>query len=74
MTKDYKLAVFICRAQPFHKEHKRIIDIALAKAEHVLVLIGSAGSGRTLRNPFTYAERYTMIQHWIVSNLKLDRY
>jgi bifunctional NMN adenylyltransferase/nudix hydrolase len=33
----------------------------LAKAKHVLVLVGSSGSARTIRNPFTFAERREMI-------------
>lgn len=61
MTKDYDLLVFIGRFQPFHNEHQRIIDIALKRAKHVLVLIGSSGKARTIRNPFTYAERSQMI-------------
>jgi len=60
--KEYDLLVFIGRFQPFHNEHKRIIDVALEKSKHVLVLIGSAGKPRTIRNPFTYAERKQMIQ------------
>jgi len=62
MTKEFDLLVFIARAQPFHLEHKRIIDIALEKSNHVLVLIGSSGRARTIRNPFTYLERRDMIQ------------
>ena len=62
MEKEFDLLVFIGRFQPFHLEHKRIIDIALQKSRHVLVLIGSAGKARTVRNPFTYQERKRMIQ------------
>lgn len=60
--KEYDLLVFIGRFQPFHNEHKRIIDTAISQSKHVLVLIGSAGKPRTIRNPFTYAERRIMIQ------------
>lgn len=61
-TKPYDLLVFICRAQPVHKEHVRIIEIALEQSKHVLVLVGSSGKARTIRNPFTFAERKRMIQ------------
>lgn len=61
MEKEFDLLVFIGRFQPFHTEHKRIIDIALEKAKHVLVLVGSAGKPRTVRNPFTFVERKDMI-------------
>ena len=60
--KEFDLLVFILRAQPFHNEHKRIIEVALEKSKHVLVLVGSSGSPRTIRNPFTYQERRDMIQ------------
>lgn len=57
----FDLLVFIGRFQPFHNEHKRIIDIALQKSRNVLVLVGSAGKARTIRNPFTFQERVEMI-------------
>ena len=59
--KEFDLLVFVGRFQPFHKEHKRVIDIALEKSRHVLILVGSAGKARTIRNPFTFDERKQMI-------------
>lgn len=61
MSKQYNLAVFIGRFQPFHLGHLTVINKALEIAEQVLVLIGSVNEPRTLRNPFTYAERIRMI-------------
>ena len=61
MEKEFDLLVFIGRFQPFHTEHKRIIDTALQKSKYVLVLVGSAGKPRTVRNPFTFEERKDMI-------------
>ena len=61
MEKEFDLLVFVGRFQPFHNEHKRIIDIALQKSKNVLVLVGSAGKARTIRNPFTFEERADMI-------------
>ena len=61
MDKEFDLLVFVGRFQPFHNEHKRIIDIALEKSKNVLVLVGSAGKARTIRNPFTFDERSGMI-------------
>lgn len=58
----YDLLVFIGRMQPFHAEHQRVIDIALTKAKNVLVLVGSAGSARNIRNPWSYVERKMMIK------------
>ena len=60
--KEFDLLVFVGRFQPFHNEHKRIIDIALQKSKNVLVLVGSAGKARTIRNPFTFEERGDMIR------------
>jgi bifunctional NMN adenylyltransferase/nudix hydrolase len=62
MEKEFDLLVFVGRFQPFHNEHKRIIDIALQKSKNVLVLVGSAGKARTIRNPFTFEERADMIR------------
>jgi len=61
--KEFDLLVFVGRFQPFHNEHKRVIDIALQKSRHVLILVGSAGKARTIRNPFTFDERRQMIQN-----------
>lgn len=61
MEKEFDLLVFIGRFQPFHNEHQHIIDVALEKSKNVLVLIGSAGKARSVRNPFTFAERKRMI-------------
>jgi len=60
-NKEFDLLVFVGRFQPLHNEHKRVIDIALEKSRHVLILVGSAGKARTIRNPFTFEERRDMI-------------
>jgi bifunctional NMN adenylyltransferase/nudix hydrolase len=62
MNKEFDLLVFVGRFSPFHNEHKRVIDIALEKSKNVLVLIGSSGKARTIRNPFTFDERKEMIR------------
>lgn len=54
--KEYDLIFYIGRTRPFHNAHKEIIDYALTKAEEVLVLVGSADSPRTPKNPFTDVE------------------
>ncbi|MBF2097002.1 MAG: bifunctional nicotinamide-nucleotide adenylyltransferase/Nudix hydroxylase [Gloeomargaritaceae cyanobacterium C42_A2020_066] len=56
------LSVFIGRFQPFHLGHLHVVETGLASTRHVLVLVGSAGQARSHRNPFTFAERATMIQ------------
>lgn len=59
--KKYTYAVFIGRFQPFHNGHKRAIDAALQIAEKVIIVIGSADQPRTPKNPWTAAERASMI-------------
>ncbi len=59
---DFDFLVFIGRFQPFHKGHKAVIDAALERARHVVVLIGSAKEARSIRNPFSWEERSDMIR------------
>ncbi|MEM7570350.1 MAG: bifunctional nicotinamide-nucleotide adenylyltransferase/Nudix hydroxylase [Pseudomonadota bacterium] len=58
----YHYLAFIGRFQPFHLGHKHVVDEALALAEHVIVLVGSANVARSPRNPFTFEERAVMLQ------------
>lgn len=58
----YDYLVFIGRFQPFHLGHKSVVDQALKRANHVIMLIGSANLPRSLRNPFTVTERTQMIK------------
>lgn len=57
----YDIAVVIGRFQPFHNGHEDIIRSALSIANQVIVVIGSANQPRTIKNPFTAAEREQMI-------------
>ena len=57
----YDFLVFIGRFQPFHVAHLAVIREALRQAREVIVLVGSAGQSRNLRNPFTVDERMAMI-------------
>ena len=61
-NKHYKYLVFIGRFQPFHNGHKAVIDEALKRSDKVIILIGSANLPRSLRNPFSVAERTAMIE------------
>ncbi len=58
----HDLCVFIGRFQPFHTAHSQVLETALRRGRHVLVLIGSAGAPRSHRNPFTYDERANMVR------------
>lgn len=62
MTLLYDYAVFIGRFQPFHIGHLHIFGQALEAAKTLVVLVGSSGGARSLRNPFSFDERVAMIQ------------
>ncbi len=61
MNKKYDLIVFICRVQPPHVGHFDVIRSALEQALHVLILVGSAGKPRSIKNPWTHMERVGML-------------
>ena len=64
MTKQKDVAVYIGRFNPFHLGHAYVLKRALNTYKKVIVLIGSAGQARTLKNPFTFQEREQMILKW----------
>ncbi|MES2935487.1 MAG: bifunctional nicotinamide-nucleotide adenylyltransferase/Nudix hydroxylase [Pseudomonadota bacterium] len=55
------VAVLIGRFQPFHSGHKALLEIALATAPRVTVVLGSSFHARSAKNPFTWQERAMMI-------------
>lgn len=59
--KAFDYLVFIGRFQPFHIAHREVIDIALAQAKQVILVLGSAQDERSIKNPFSIAERQQMI-------------
>jgi bifunctional NMN adenylyltransferase/nudix hydrolase len=61
MSKKYKLAVIIGRMQPIHNGHVHLLQKAAELADHVLVLFGDTGGPRTIKNPFTFAQRVNML-------------
>ncbi len=62
MQYDYDFAVFIGRFQPFHAGHLKVVMAGLARAERLILLIGSAWQARSPRNPWTHQERETMVR------------
>jgi bifunctional NMN adenylyltransferase/nudix hydrolase len=58
----YDLLVFIGRFQPFHNGHLAVIRHGLEQARHLVVLAGSAGRPRSIRDPFTVQERTGMLR------------
>ena len=70
MTKKYNIAVFIGRFQPFHLGHLHILHEGLNQADNLVILVGSAGSPRCHRHPFTFGERSNMIMDSIPFDLR----
>lgn len=56
--------VYIGRFSPFHRGHAHVLLSALKSSKLTVVLIGSSGQARSLKNPFTFHERAAMIQRW----------
>ena len=56
-SKAFDFLVFIGRFQPLHNGHYHVICTALEQAERVIILIGSSHQPRSIRNPWTFAER-----------------
>lgn len=69
--RKYDFAVVIGRFQPPHNGHKYLIEEALKIAENVIVLVGSAKSSVSIKNPFTFKDRELMIRNMM--NLINDR-
>ena len=59
---EYDYLVFIGRFEPFHNGHAAVARLALSRAKKLIFLVGSADTPRSLRNPWTVAERAVMIQ------------
>lgn len=55
-------AAIIGRFQPFHMGHKALLETALKKYEKVVVVLGSAQSAPSIKNPFTPEDREAMIR------------
>lgn len=61
-TKEYELAIYIGRFQPFHIAHQKTVEHGFELADEVLILIGSCNGPRTIKNPWTFNERQDMIE------------
>ena len=56
------VALVIGRFQPFHHGHVGLVAHALEVGRRALVVVGSAGAPRSVKNPFTADERIAMIR------------
>lgn len=58
---EYTHAVLIGRFQPYHLAHQKLLELALARAEQVIVVLGGHRIARNIRNPWTSEEREQVI-------------
>jgi nicotinamide-nucleotide adenylyltransferase len=66
-------ALFVGRFQPFHNGHFSMLKKAVAEADSVIVVIGSAQYFNTKENPFSSGERMLMINR-ALRTLKVKEY
>jgi bifunctional NMN adenylyltransferase/nudix hydrolase len=58
--------VYIGRFSPFHLGHAHVLKESIKrKPKLIIMLVGSAGLSRSLKNPFTFEERKDMINDYL---------
>jgi bifunctional NMN adenylyltransferase/nudix hydrolase len=55
------IGVFIGRFQPVHDGHLSALAQAASRCSYLVILMGSANSCRSTKNPWTYRERFMMV-------------
>ena len=64
MNKNYDVVVYIGRFQGFTKDgHSKVVEKAKSEGNHVVMAIGSVNKPRSIKNPFSYYERCSMIRN-----------
>lgn len=63
-----KTGILIGRFQPFHIGHLHSVGVAASQVDKLYVLVGSANACRSIKNPWTFAERKDMIRSKLWSN------
>lgn len=54
--------IFIGRFQPVHDGHIHALGIAASQVKTLYILVGSANQCRSIKNPWTYTERTSMLR------------
>ncbi|MGC9781620.1 MAG: nicotinamide-nucleotide adenylyltransferase [Candidatus Heimdallarchaeota archaeon] len=62
--------MIVGRFQPFHKGHLSAVKYMLSEVDDLIVIIAASQQSHQKDNPFTAGERYDMIHHSLVDELK----
>lgn len=57
-----KTGILIGRFQPFHVGHLHSVGVAASQVDKLYILVGSSNACRSIKNPWTFAERKDMIR------------
>lgn len=70
-----KTGILIGRFQPFHIGHLHSVGVAASQVDKLYILVGSANACRSIKNPWTFAERRDMIRSKLwsshISNIEI---
>ena len=56
-----KTGIFIGRFQPVHEGHIHALGVAASQVQKLYILVGSANTCRSIKNPWTFEERKQML-------------
>lgn len=71
-NREKRLSVVIARLEPIHIGHAHTINTALDYSQNTLLILGSVNQPRTIRNPFTFAEREEMVRQTFKTPRRFD--
>ncbi len=63
----HKYGVLIGRFEPVHNGHLSLIHFGLEKVEELIIVLGSCNSARSIKNPWSAAERQEMVLSCLAS-------
>ena len=58
--------IVLGRFQPFHNGHEHLVLEALEQFQEVTIAVGSSQEEWTTNNPFSFKERQSMIEAWVI--------
>jgi bifunctional NMN adenylyltransferase/nudix hydrolase len=67
----HNFGVFVGRFQPFHTAHLDTLRFALRKVEQLIIVVGSDNRARTVKDPWSSAERIAMIRSCLSNEERL---